>query len=1013
MKKNTMKKRLRDSYKKNNRKIVLLLSLCFLFQFSFASTSSSINITESDEVTQDAFTVKGVVKDNKGEALPGVSIIIKGTTTGTITGIDGDYTLNVPNKNSTLVFSYMGFQTQEVPVNGQTSININLTEDIRVFDELVVVGYGTMKKREVTSSVETITSKDFKEGGSRNPLDLIQGKVAGLNMTRTQGSNPNAGVDIQLRGVSSLTGNRSPLIVIDGVPGGSLDLLQQDDVESISVLKDGSAAAIYGTRANAGVILITTKKGKSGKAEFNYSSYLRHEVVNDRPDIMSASDYRKLIAEGVINKDQNFGANTDLFNELLNKGNLSHYHNFSMTGGTEATTYRASLFYSDLKGVVKQNGREQYGGRVHIQQKGLDDHLTMSVNLSTNFNKANMLGGSTGDFSQAIQRNPTAPLKNEDGTFFETHAFDNYNPMSRLANRISKRDQQTTLGDLRADLKIIDGLSLSAIAAFQRDTYNDRYFRSINDWDQRPGSQYQGMAYASKNNYLKKDKSFEATANYRKMFAEEHVITALLGYSYQYQTREEFSVNNNGFTTDGFLDWNLGAGSAIQNDKLPRPGMGSNKWESTLVGFFGRINYSFADRYFLQFILRREGSSKFGKNHKWGNFPAASAGWTISEERFMQNVDFVKDLKLRVGYGVTGNEGISPYQSMHTLSTGGVYPQDGVYYQTYGASRNANPDLKWEQKREFNAGLDFSILNHRITGSFDFFVRNTKDLLYEYNAQQPSYIHSRIWANVGTLRSTGFEFQLSGVAIEKENFKWTIDLVGSTLNNKLTKLSSDLFKSNWLSFYGLPSPGNLGDAIRLEEGGKIGNFYGKRFAGFTDDGEWLFYKKDGSKVRAGETSEEDLAVIGNGVPKFQGSINQRFEYKGFDLSLMFRTKLGFDILNLKDLYYANKKWLPNNMLKQAVKKYNHINDDPQYSDYYIEKGNFIKLDNMTLGYTFDFDIPMISHLRLYATVSNLFTISSYSGKNPEVQDTGFEAGIDKRDYYPGTTSWTVGLNVTF
>lgn len=958
-------------------------------------------------------TISGTVSDANGEPLIGVTILVQGTTNGTVTNIDGEFQLsNVPS-NADLEVSYVGMQTQIVPVDGQTTVNITLTEDTELLEELVVVGYGTMDRREVTSSIETVSAADFNQGGTRNAMDLIQGKVAGLNMTRTAGSNPNSGMEIQLRGVASLTGTRSPLIVIDGIPGGNLDLLQPDDIESFNILKDGSAAAIYGTRGNAGVILITTRKGRAGAPQFNYSSYAQHEILSERPKVFDAAGFRDLISQGIINESQDFGADTNLFDELINSNNLSHYHNFSASGGTENTNYRASVFYSNLEGIALENSREQFGGRINVNQRGLNDRLTMSVNLATNFNKANMLGGGTGDFEQAIQRNPTAPLYNEDGTFFETTAFNNYNPLSRLANRVSERNQQTTSADIRMQVDLTDYWSVSGFGSYQRNTYNDRYYRSSLDWDNRPGSSYQGMGYASKANHLSWSKTFEATTDYRRTFDDVHTLTGLLGYSYQYDTAEDFNVNNNGFTTDAFMDWNLGAGSAIQNTQLPRPGMGSNKQDNTLVAFFGRVNYSFDQRYYLQAIVRHEGSSRFGANHKWGTFPAISAGWTISEEDFMYDVDVIDELKLRVGYGVTGNQGIPNYQSLPTLSTGGVYPQDGVYYQTYGASRNPNPDLRWEQKHELNVGIDFDLLNRRLSGSIDVYNRNTRDLLYNYNAQQPPFVRDLIYTNVGSIRNSGIELQLSASAIRNQEFSWDIDLATSYQTNELTKLSSEVFQANWLSFYGLPSPGNLGEAFRLEEGGRVGNFYGKEFAGFTDDGKWLFYKADGTTARASDISEDDLKIIGNGVPKVQASLNNTFRYKNFDLTLLFRGKFGFDILNLKELYFGNTQWLPNNMLRTALSRHVELDDDPQYSDYYLERGDFVKLDNVTLGYNVPLNSDYISNLRFYVTGRNILTITGYSGVDPEVQDTGFEAGVDRRDYYPRTQSWTVGVNIGF
>ncbi|SEK21168.1 TonB-linked outer membrane protein, SusC/RagA family [Parapedobacter koreensis] len=967
-------------------------------------------------------TIVGTVTSTADNApLSGVSVTVKETSRGAATDDNGRYTITAA-VGEILVFSYLGYVSQEIVVGQNAIINVQLADDAESLEEVVVVGYGTQKRKEVTSAVATVRAEDFNAGGARSPMDLIQGKVAGLNITRTQGNNPNSSAAIQLRGVTSLTGSRTPLIVIDGIPGGSLDLLQQDDIESFDVLKDGSAAAIYGTRGNAGVILITTKKGKAGEARFDYSTYVQREVIDRKPDYLTAVDFRNLIAQGVINETQDLGSSTDLYDELIDRQNTSQYHNLAASGGTTNTNYRASIYFNDANGVAKQSGREQFGGRLNINQKGLQERLTLSMNLATNFNKANMLGGgfnpdnrtTTGtDFEQAIQRNPTAPIYNPDGTFYETQAYNNYNPLGRLAHRIAERNQQTISADARLRLEIIEGLSASAFGSYVRDNFNDRFYRSTLDWDQRVGTSYQGMAYASKRNEVRWTQTFESTIDYNKTFNEDHAITGLLGYSYQYATNENFNVNNNGFTTDGFLDWNLSEGSAITNTQLPRPGMDSFKEDNTLIAFFGRVNYAFKGKYFAQAILRREGSSRFGANHKWGNFPAASVGWTLSEEEFIQNIPQINELKLRVGYGVTGNQDISNYQSLVTLSGGGVYPQDGVYYQTYGPARNPNPDLRWEQKAEWNFGLDFGLFNNRISGALDVYNRETKDLLYEYNAQQPAFARDKIYTNVGSIRNHGVELQISAVAIQRDDFRWNIDFAGNSQYNELTKLSSDVFKANWLEFYGLPSPGALGNAFRLEEGGEVGNFYGKRFAGFTDDGKWQFYKADGSVAGTSGMNNDDLAIIGNGVPKYQASLSNTFSYKGFDLTILFRGKFAYDILNTQDLYFGNKRWLPNNLLRSAVTTHNQLDDDPQYSDYYLEKGDFVKLDNLTLGYNFRLNTAYIRNLRVYVTGRNIATITGYSGIDPELQDTGFEAGVDARGFYPRTQSWAIGLNVGF
>lgn len=978
--------------------------------------ATNLTFTLPDNQTE----VSGLVRDSgTGKPVAGVTISVKGTEEATQTDEEGRYSIQA-RSGQVLVATYLGYKTAEQPITADVA-NFDLESDAASLDEVVVVGYGTQRKREVTSAVASVKEKDFNKGGMRSPLELVQGKVAGLNITRPHGSNPNSGTNIQLRGMSSVNGSLSPLIVIDGIPGGSLDLVKQGDIESVDVLKDGSAAAIYGTRGNNGVVLITTKKGRSGVApQFEYFTYGQREFVAKKPNMLSASQFRDYIAQGEISESEDFGASTDLFDELIDKNNFSHFHNFSAMGGGEKSNYRISLNYEDANGVAVENGRDQFGGRLSFQQTGLQDRLTFDVNMAANFNKANMLGGKSEDdndnvpdFEQAVQRNPTAPLMNPDGSFYQTQAWNNYNPLSRFAYRIDERNQQTFSGDARLKLKIIDQLDWTAFGSYVRDNFNDRKYRSTEDWDQREASDYQGMAYASKSNELSWTKTFETMLNYSETFDEVHNLTGLLGYSYQYGTLERFNVNNNGFTTDGFLDWDLGSGSAITNDKLPRPGMGSFKEDNTLIAFFGRVNYNYANKYFVSAILRREGSSRFGANNKWGNFPAISAGWTVTEEEFLKDNPTLSNLKVRLGYGVTGNQDIDNYESIITLGTGGVYPQQGVYYQTYGPTKNPNPDLRWEQKAEWNLGVDFGLLNNRITGALDLYNRDTKDLLFNYRAQMPAYLPGGIFTNVGSINNRGIELQVSALAMERADFSWNIDFTGNYQQYKLTKLSSETFKSDWLSYGGLPSPGNLGDAIRLEEGGEVGAFYGKRFAGFTDEGKWLFYKADGSTGTAGEMDDNDLTYIGNGVPKYQVSLGNRFSYKGFDLSIFFRGKFKFDILNTPQMYFANKKWLPNNVLEDAFTTHGELNDDPQYSDYYLENGSFVKLDNVTLGYNFKMNNNYVRNLYLYVTGRNIATITGYSGLDPEIKDTGFDAGIDWRGFYPRTKSWSVGLNIGF
>ena len=949
-------------------------------------------------------TIKGRVIDAKDNTpLPGVTVKLKNSNSGTATGVNGTYSIVVPAQTTALEFSFIGYETKEVRIGSGDEINVGLALSSKTLNDVVVVGYGTLKRREITSAVTSIKAEDFNQGGTRSAMDLVQGKVAGLSITRTRGNNPNEGASLQLRGVTSLSGTNGPLIVIDGIPGGNLDLLTQDDIASIDVLRDGSAAAIYGTRGNGGVILVTTKKGKSGEPQFNYSTYLQREVVDKKPVTLTAEEYK-----AVTTPTNHLGADVNLYDMLINKDNLSHYHNFSATGGTDKSNYRAAIYYSDAQGIAIRNNRQQYGGRLNLNQTGLQGKLTMQLNLATNFNKADLLGGSTGDFEQAVQRNPTAPIIGPDGKYIETTAFNNYNPIARLQQELSERDQQTLSGDAKVTLEVINGLRVSAFGAIMRNNWNDRQYR--NRASRSSQNDYQGGGYAYKRNDNQVNRIFESTIDYSKNFGGDHDVQVVGGYSYQYATQEWFSANNSGFLTDAFADWNLGNGVYLTQGKA---GMGSNKEDNTLIAFFGRVNYAFRKKYMAQLSLRHEGSSKFGNNNKWGNFPSVSAGWMLSEEEFMKAIPVVNELKLRAGYGVTGNDGWANYLSQVMLSTGGSYLQNGVWYQTYGPSKNPNPDLRWEKKKEYNIGIDFSLLNRRLSGSIDYYTRETEDLAINAVAQLPPYVTENLFTNVGTITNKGFEIYINAIPVQTKEVTWRTDLTFNNQNNKLKSLSNDKFSINLLEFGGLPSPGALGNAIRIVEGGTIGNFYGKRFAGFTDQGKWLFYKKDGSKAEAAAMTEEDKTVLGNSIPKYMASWSNNVRYKNFDLTIFFRGKFGYKILNLQDLYFANKQWLPNNMLKRGLTVHGQLNDAPQYSDYYLEKGDFVKLDNITLGYNFKLSTKYIRSLRLYATGRNIATITNYSGLDPELQDNGLTTGIDERGFYPRTKSFAVGLQVGF
>jgi TonB-linked SusC/RagA family outer membrane protein len=959
--------------------------------------------------------VTGTVVDEQNIAVPGVTV--KNLTTGKaiVTDVNGRFKIDAED-DDTLSFSFVGYSTQTQKVGAKENLAIKLVLLNKALSEVVVIGYGTQDKNKVTSAATRVTTDEFRQSGSRNPLDLIQGKVAGLNITRTGGSNPNSGVSVQLRGAVTVTGSSSPLYVVDGIPypnANILDVLQQDDIESIDVLKDGSGAAIYGTSANAGVILVTTKKGKEGPPQVDYSTYFRKEYVQRRLNFLTADEYRQRIASGDI-KQQDFGSSTDFYDQLINHSNLSQNHNLALSGGSNKTTYRASINYRDLEGISKENSRKEYNFRLSITQTGLADRLKVQMNVASNFNNANLLGG--GGWESESTKNPTLSNYNPDGTY----RFDltSTNEFARLAQETNYRKQQTTTANAKADLTIIDGLKASVFGSVVRDSYLDGQYRLKASENSVENTDFPKGGYAFRGTSLYQDFAFEPTLSYDKTFAKKHSITALAGYSYRYHIEEGANASNRGFINDLFHEDNLAQGSALAVGKAS---MNSFKNDNTLVALFGRLNYAYDNnKYLFQFILRREGSSRFGDNNKFGYFPAASAGWTITEEDFMKNVNFINYLKLRVGYGVTGNSGFSNNASRVTLGGGGryLYP-DGQYLETYGPNRNPNPNLRWETKRELNIGADFTVLRNRLSGTVDVFNRTTKDLLDTYTSPQPPFIQSSIYTNVGTISSKGIEIGLSYDAIKGRNFSWTTDVTASTLRNKLDSYSNDEYKVLYKTFGDIGGAGALGSAITTYQGGNLGDFWGKRFAGFTADGKWLFYNRKGEAVsntainNSKDRNVTDLAMIGNAIPKYYASWTNNFRYKNFDLRIFLRGKFDFDILNTTALSYANKTW-SGNLLESTFTKYSQINDTYQYSDYYIESGSYVKIDEITLGYNFKFKTKLIRGARVYLTGQNLGTITGYTGSDPDfVQDTGTGPGIDNRSAYPSTRTFLIGVNFRF
>ena len=970
-------------------------------------------------------SISGVVSSATDQTpLVGVTVRVKGSNTAAVTDDNGNFTIQAAT-NDVLQFSYIAFQSQEVRVGSSSRLQVVMRTDSRSMDEVVVVGYGTARKSEITAASTTVKAEDFRQSAARNAMDLLQGKVAGLQVSRS-GGNPNTGVNLQLRGATSVDGSNSPLIVIDGIPGGNLDLLQQADIESMTVLKDGSAAAIYGTQANGGVILVTTKKGVPGKTRFDYSTYVSKDVLQRQPNFMNAEQYRQKIAEGDIAPTQDFGGNVDAVEELVRRNNVSQYHTLAISGGGENNSFRASTYFRDLQSIAKENGRQEYGVRANFIGRGFENKLTTQVDFATNFGDFNLLGGGSTDPNElraggpwlwAYSRNPTLPIKNEDGTWFYDQT--STNEVARLYEQTSRRQQQTTTISGTVGYEIIQDLKFNVFGSVQRNTWNDGAYASLNSEPSFKNDRgLLGNAYQASR--LEFRYAVEPTISYNKIVNDVHSINAVAGYSYRYDVNQGFDARNLGFANDIFQENNLGAGNALT---LGSAGMGSFKNDSKVIGFLGRLIYSYDGKYSFQGTFRRDGSTKFGRNNKWGNFGAIGGAWNISQEDFMQEVSWVNDLKLRASYGVTGNMPRDNYLSLVTLGTGNnyMYP-DNVWRQTYGPTRNPNPDLRWETKTEYNAGIDFSLLEGRVGGAFDVYRRVTKDLLGAYTSQQPSLILDNIYTNVGTIASNGVELTLNLVPVRNENVTWSVDIIGSTNRNRLLSFSNDTYKADSRSFASVGGAGAMGDAIRTFEGSRIGEFFGKRFAGFSEDGDWLYYKRNGEIVPLSglntsitDFENTDLAIIGNAVPKYLFSFNSVVNYRNFDFRAFFRGRFDYDILNTMQLTYGSRQSLPGNVLNDTFDRHAElVKGGFSYSDYYLERGSFLKLDELTLGYTFKLNNERIRNFRIYATGTNLALFTKYTGNDPDyIKDTQLDPGVDNRGIFPNTRSFLFGLNIGF
>ena len=1049
----------------------------------------------------DTRRISGRVTDDTGKPLMGVTVVEKGTTNGVSTTADGSYTLRLQNaENAVLEFSFIGYRNTELPAGTKTTLDVQLTESVTTMDNVVVIGYGTTTKKELTGSVSSLKSDDFKQGNITNPLQLLQGQVAGLNIVRADGGDPNGDFEIQLRGMTTMAGGASPLVVIDGVVGGDLSNVSPDDIASIDVLKDGSAAAIYGTRGTNGVILVTTKKAHAGENRIEFSAYVAMQSVDKKPDVMSASEYRNTIRQyfpdkassydfggstggdlsnvspddiasidvlkdgsaaaiygtrgtnGVIlvttkkahagenriefsayvamqsvdkkpdvmsaseyrntirqyfpdkASSYDFGGSTDWFDAVTRKHPVSQNYNVSSSGGSAKLNYRASVSYTNDIGLVKKTGNEKLRGRLNVSQSLIRDRLKVDYNFAYTTGK-----GSYADkfiMRQAVLRNPTEPIYETSGNnpqygkYFFSPGIDYHNPVAMLEQRDDEGIRKEFSGSVNASLRIIDGLKISAMGAIieRSERYGHYYGRY---YPVNIGNN--GTAETYNDHY--KNKMLEATIDYSGTFGD-HKLQAIAGYSFSEESSESYDQMNYKFDTDIFGFHNIGSGGALKEGLAS---MGSSKEDNRLIAFFGRVMYNYKEKYLFSASVRYEGSSRFGDNHKWGTFPAVSLGWRISREPWLKDAKWLNELKLRAGFGITGNQEIGNYRSLSILRKGSSnFYYNKKWISTYEPGSNPNPDLRWEKKKEFNVGLDMSVLDNRLNVTVDYYNRRTKDLLYTYTVPVPPNLYPSKFANVGTIDNKGIEVTVNATPISRKNFSWNLAATISHNKNNLVKFSNEDYEMVQIQTGYFPDDLKM-YTMRIVEGGSLGNFWGPKFLGFNDNGGAIYEDLDGVEG----ITEADYQVIGNAYPDVLLSLQNTFSYKQWSLSFLLRSSIGNDVLNQSRVYYEGFGYFGTRNILRSTLDHANYKDGAYYSSRFVEDGSYLKLDNITLSYDFKLKSKVISKLRCYVTAQNLFTITGYKGIDPEVSISGLQPGIDWYDFYPRTRTFVLGAAIAF
>ena len=999
--------------------LLLFLLISQAFNTAFAQTERKIT---------------GNLVDNASMPIIGASVSVKGTNKVTVTGDNGAFSITAKTGDR-LVFTFMGYQPKELTIGTGANYKVTISEANTSLTDVVVVGYGKGSRKGLSSAITSVKPEELNKGAIADVGQLLQGKVPGLNISAS--GDPNKPAAVILRGASTINSPGAPFYVIDGIPGADIAAIAPADIASIDVLKDAAATAIYGNRAASGVIIVTTKRGKSGKPQLSYSGYVAAEKVSNQLDLMDADQLRTYLTANKVTFSPNDdkGENVNWMKAIERSTAYSHNHNLSFSGGTDHSNYSASLNYFNKEGILSKSSLNRIIGRLNIDQYAFNDKVKFSLNLSNSSSKSINEPLQNIVLLQAAKRLPVSPIFSADGSYFENLNNTGYfNPLAIANNAQDETKYNVLVGGFNTEVKLPFGFTYNINLSYQKTTAAHGEFYS-SYFGKYPTSNFYnnpdpgiGIAHtliggvfgtngsALRSNFENTNKILETFLTWDKKVGD-HTLNAVLGYSYQDNiVGDGFQTSSTNFPTDyvGFQNLTLGNPYAISSYRI-NLGNDLTYARILLISDFFRLNYNYKSKYFLQGSIRRDGSSAFGKNNQWGYFPSVGLAWRVIEEDFMKGQSFVSDLKIRASYGVTGNSaGLGAYNGQLIYGISGTYYNNGVQAAAYAPIQGANPDLKWERTSTKNLGVDFGILNNKITGSVDVYDKNTIGMLFKYNVPSALVPGGQLYANGGSINNKGIEVSLNVSPITTKSFSWLSTINMAYNKNKITSLQGPISNADSVRYSDPEGPGQTNATLQiLKVGYPLGQFFTLKYAGKDASGNSLFYKRDGSTTTTPSIGT-DYFYLGNAQPKILMGWSNTFKYKEFELNIFLRGTFGNKIFNATkaDLSYTAGAAV-NNILNSAADDKVSDTRNSFYSDRYIESGSYVRLDNATLGYNFKSPVKYVNNIRVYLSTNNLFTITGYKGIDPEINQGGAAPGIDYNNFYPKTRTFLLGLNASF